>query len=99
MVNNKRNSSDIMYQIDFKSENEKPKNLVFYIKGSKRKYYNLEDLGNNLQGIVNQHSLKKIEIAWSWQYENGNIENMQDTIDGKNINTYNFNIHILGNSI
>lgn len=84
----------INYEIQFKSKNEKPKNLTFQIEGQDKKYETLEDLQENLKGEISQN--KSIVINWQWDYEANNSQNLQDTKDGKNLRQYNFTIYAIG---
>ena len=80
------------YKIKFKSESEKPKNLNFKINEKDRKYENLENIEEDLQGEITKR--KNILINWEWEYEKNNIENVQDTLDGEKLRKYNFTIYV-----
>jgi len=82
------------YRIQFKSTNEKPKNLYFQIKGNDIKYQRLEDMETKLKGEIKEN--KSIVIQWKWDYEKDEIENIQDTKDGEKIKRYNFTIYTTG---
>lgn len=92
------------YQIKVKSESEKPLNLKFYINGGKKEYSTLEELQDELVGILEKNIKKVIEIKWEWKYEStiaGNseelrLQDLQDTIDGMKIQKYKFNIYVVG---
>ena len=84
----------ISYEIKFESKNEKPKNLVFSIKGKDRKYNNLEDMEEELKGEISEN--KRIVINWQWEYEKNEIQNIQDTKDGEKLRKYNFTIFAIG---
>lgn len=92
-----KSNKSIYYEIDFLSQNKKPKNLVFSIKGDTKRYSKLEDLRNELQGDLNKMETKSIIIQWKWDYETGTEENIQDTKDGTSIKDYHFYIHAIGN--
>ena len=85
------------YQVIFKSKNEKPQNLVFFVEGIDKKFSRLEDMQENLKGNIKENETKVIIINWEWQYENGTKGNNQDTIDAQNISKYNFDIYVIGN--
>ena len=87
---------DTFYKIEFKSRNDKPKNLLFKIKNEKLKYNSLEELNNSLNGKLNKKETKVITIQWSWEYETNKVNDIQDTIDGKTIDDYYFDILIIG---
>lgn len=84
----------INYQIKFKSQNDKPKNLNFQIEGKDRKYAKLEDMEEELKGEMTNH--KRIIIHWRWEYEQNKEEDIQDTKDGQKIKQYNFIISAIG---
>lgn len=85
-------NEDSKYQIKFKSENEKPKNLKFCY--SNKKCERLEELEKYLNGNINKLEEKTIQIDWIWEYESG--EDSIDTYDGKNIENYQFKIGVVG---
>lgn len=92
------------YKIKVKSESEKPLNLKFYINGGNKEYSTLEELQDELVGILERNVKKVIEIKWEWKYESTVAENskelrlqdLQDTIDGMKIQKYKFNIYVVG---
>lgn len=84
----------ISYQIKFESKNSKPENLSFHIEGKDRKYKNLEDMEQDLQGEISEN--KSIVIYWEWEYEQNEIQDLQDTKDGETIQQYNFTIYAIG---
>lgn len=92
-----KSNKSIYYEIDFLSQNKKPKNLVFSIKGDNKRYSKLEDLRDELQGDLNKMETKSIIIQWKWDYDTGAKEDMQDTKDGTSIKDYHFYIHATGN--
>ena len=83
----------INYKIKFESKNDKPQNLSFWIDGKDKKYKRLEDMQNELQGEIDTN--KSIIIDWSWDYEIGENQNIQDTKDGENLTKYNFTIYAI----
>lgn len=87
---------DINYKLFFKSENEKPNNLYFYLEKDLKKYNTLEKIGENINGKLEKLRIKIIKIYWKWEYEIGNNENKQDTEDGEKLQKYNFNIYVVG---
>lgn len=87
-------NQNINYQITFKSQNDKPKNLNFEIEGKDRKYTRLEDMEPDLKGEMTGN--KKITIHWRWEYEINQTEDLQDTQDGQKIKQYNFTISAIG---
>lgn len=84
------------YKINFNSINEKPQNLEFSYKEGNIKTKSLEELSNYLSGMILENTTKVVKINWSWDYENNQVENIQDTKDAKNIANYNFNINVVG---
>ena len=99
IISSASSSSDFEYKVIFESKNTKPQNLLFSVKGSDKKYSNIKELEKDLVGYIKKDSAKKITIQWEWKYENGAKQNIQDTLDGQNIKTYNFDINILGQAI
>ncbi len=87
-------NQEIKYQIKFESKNEKPKNLNFRMEGKDRKYQNLEDMEQDLQGTIKNN--KKITIHWLWEYETNQDQNIQDTQDGEKLQQYYFTIYAIG---
>lgn len=92
-----KSNKSIYYEIDFLSQNKKPQNLFFSIKGDNKKYNKLEDLKQELQGDLDKMETKSIVIQWKWDYDTGTEENIQDTKDGTSIKDYHFYIHAIGN--
>ena len=87
---------NIKYAIDFKSKNEKPQNLVFYIKGKDKKYNTLEEMAKELHGKIQKE--ERIIVKWEWEYENVNNQkkDIQDTKDGEKLSNYKFIIYAIG---
>ena len=97
-----RQDQDINYKIKFESKNEKPKYLVFYKENLDKKYRNIEDLQNELDGYINAKEEKKVKINWEWQYETKEyniLQDAQDTNDAQNIRSYSFDIYVIGNQV
>lgn len=82
------------YKINFKSSNQKPKNLKFQISETNTITNSLDDL--NIQGYLQKNAQKTINIRWYWDYENTKEGNFQDTLDSKNIQNYSFTICAVG---
>ena len=78
-----QSNKKVKYRIQFKSIYKKPKNLYFQMQGEKKKYENLEDMEETLQGEFTKN--KSIKIYWMWDYENNEEQNLQDTKDGQTI--------------
>ncbi len=96
---NVTSNQNISYKIKFESNNEKPKYLVFYKENSDKKYQNIEDLQNELDGYINAKEEQKVKINWEWQYETKEdniLQDTQDTNDAQNIRSYSFDIYVLG---
>ncbi|MCI8383522.1 MAG: hypothetical protein HFJ33_01370 [Clostridia bacterium] len=92
-----KSNKKIKYQIQFKSQNEKPENLNFKIEGKDRKYLKLEEMEQELKGELNES--KRICINWKWEYENNQTQDKQDTKDGQKIRQYNFTIYAVGEKV
>ena len=89
-------NSKMKYKIAFRSINEKPENLEFYLENDFRKYRTLEELQEILNGVIEKGENKKTKICWEWKYENNIEGNLRDTKDGEKIKTYNFEIFTIG---
>lgn len=90
---------NLKYKVKFQSKNEKPKNLMFKEKGREEEYETLEELGETLKGNLAKGEKKAIFIEWEWKYETNEKDNIQDTLDGKKIQEYNFDIIVRGEEI
>lgn len=96
---------DLQYQVKFSSTSAKPQNLKFMAltNGEKiTKASELEELSENLKGIILKKQKVSITVLWYWPYEGENQEeqvDIQDTIDGKNIEKYKFDILVLGEEV
>lgn len=102
------NSKDkLKYKIEFKSLNQKPKNLQFeaYINGIKvGEGGSLEELEDNLKGEIKPTETVRVIIKWWWNYEDfaraypkdTEDKDKQDTQDGKNLEKYDFEINASG---
>ena len=89
-------NQNMNYQIAFKSENEKPSNLQFYTLENEKKFDTLEELGENLMGKILENEEKIIPVYWKWGYEANAQQNIQDTLDAKNMREYHFLIYVQG---
>jgi hypothetical protein len=91
------------YSIEFRSLNEKPKNLKFsaFSDGNvvSAEKNSLEELAKDLVGKIEKNQTKIIIINWYWDYENTENENIQDTEDCRKINQYQFDIYTQGEEI
>lgn len=87
------------YYVDFVSKNKKPHNLKFNIIGTNIEKNSLEELSTYLEGNIEKDGKNIIKIGWEWQYENGDIGNIQDTNDAKTITEYSFDINAKGEEI
>ena len=94
------------YTINFLNESEKPQNLVFI--HNEQKYTNLQELGEDLSGIIDandENKTRTITIYWEWQYEIGENQNeihqndMIDTKNAKEIENYHFDINVIGTQV
>ena len=92
-------TNDVKYEILFKSKTKKPQNLIFNIKNNVNKYNSLEKLEKVLKGTTKKGKWIKHEIEWSWEYETTSENNLQDTLDGENIDNYIFDIIVLSSPI
>ena len=79
------------FEIKIKEKTSKPQNLVFYIE--KQKFSSLEEMEETLnQNFINK---EKITIDWEWEYYINEINDIQDTKDGENIEKYIFEIEAI----
>ena len=92
-------NKDVNYQIEFTSQNVKPQNLTFSIKGKDQKYQRIEELTQELQGNIYKNESKKIIIQWIWDYETDIEQDVQDTKDGTTLKDYRFYINAIGKEV
>lgn len=94
-IENLNNEVEMEYVVKFSSENRKPQNLKFQLGKETTKYNTLEELQEKLKGKLEQSQKKQIEILWEWKYESGKeMDDIQDTIDAKNLRNYNFEVEV-----
>ena len=96
----------INYNIDFTEEENKPQNLKFIYED--REYNSIEDLENNLSGVINaddEEKTKTLNIQWKWDYETGKTEeeinknDIVDTQDSQSIENYTFKVIVTGTQV
>ncbi len=96
----------INYNINFSDEANKPINLKFIYNDEE--YQSIEELGNNLSGIINandENKTKTFNIGWEWKYETGSDENsisqndVIDTENGTTLSNYTFNVVVSGTQV
>lgn len=82
--------------------NEKPNNMIFKIRGNDKIYQTLQELQQDLGGIIEKHSQETIVIDWKWKYESGDdeesiIDNDKiDTDNSQRLKNYKFKINVVG---
>ena len=81
-------NENLNYKIIFQNLSNKPKNLNFYINGKK-----IEKL---LKGKIMKNEEKNIIVDWKWDYDISKIQDLEDTKDGKSLESYKFNIITIG---
>lgn len=99
--------TDLNYAIRFKEINAKPKNLQFIYNGiMENSINNLEKLlQGKIEGDDKEKRIKIFTIEWRWEKETGEtqeeiqLNNIQDTEDGINLEEYKFDIFIEGSQI
>lgn len=102
------NNSDvgINYIINFENETSKPTNLKFVYDN--KTYNTLEELKDNLTGVINANDndkIKVITIDWNWSYETGTTKDEKDkndvidTREAKTLNDYTFDIIVTGTQV
>lgn len=89
-------NEDLNYKIEFESKSEKPTNLQFYTAENEKSYHSLEELGEDLTGIVLKKEEKTIPVHWKWEYEISEEQDKQDTLEAKKIREYDFLIYVQG---
>lgn len=100
IISTQNSSVDMRYSIDFQDiTNEKPKNLIFKIKGSAEEYRSLQELEKDLKGIIKKESEKEFVIEWLWPYEIDYSQDIVDTNDGTILNNYKFIINVNGEEV
>lgn len=79
---------DSSYKIKINEKTSKPKNLLFIFEG--KKYSSMKQM----EDIINEKFIDtdKITINWEWKYYTDEINDIQDTRDGKNAQKYFFEI-------
>lgn len=94
------------YTIKFQEiTSDKPTNLTFQIRGTDVSCSTLAELEKYLVGRMDKKAKKEIIIDWQWVYEFGESESailandMIDTNDGKNLQSYQFKIIVTGEEV
>lgn len=103
IVSTKNSTVDMKYNVNFQDvTNEKPLHMSFKIRGNDREYDSLQELQEELVGLIKKKSKKTIIIDWKWNYENGDSESainesdLIDTNEGKILQSYKFKILVNG---
>lgn len=103
IVSTKNSTVDMKYNVNFQDvTNEKPLHMSFKIRGNEREYSSLQELQEELVGLIKKKSKKMIVIDWKWNYENGDNESainesdFIDTNEGKILQSYKFKILVNG---
>ena len=91
-----KSNQQLNYKIRFESKNQKPTNLQFYTSENSQKYKTLEELGETLNGTILPNEEIVTHIYWEWCYETNGEADVQDTLDVKTIQEYNFLIYVQG---
>lgn len=79
--------------------------MTFKIRGTAQSYSSLQELEENLNGVIKKKSKHEIIIDWQWKYESGENEkailesDKMDTSNGKNLESYNFKIVVTGEEV
>ena len=69
-----------------------PNQNGLYFKLDGVKYYELEDLITQINGNIEAHQLKTMDIEWCWDYQ-GNDN--KDTLEGNLALSYSFDISLI----
>lgn len=91
-INTKNGNKDMFYTMKVREEKNKPTNLKFEIDG--KVYDSMQELAKNVNGSIDKDSHKILKIKWFWEYETE--DDITDTEDGKNIETYKVYINMIG---
>lgn len=95
-------NQNLIYRIEFKSNNAKPQNLNFKVFKDNvflDEANTLEELSESMKGDINKNQKIIYKIEWYWEFQNSQgLEkvDIQDTNDAKNINQYNFDVYTYG---
>ena len=89
-------NGNLNYKIEFESKSEKPTNLQFYTSENEKSYHSLEELGEDLTGIVLRKEEKTIPVHWKWEYEISEEQDKQDTLEAKKSREYDVLIYVEG---
>ena len=95
-------NQNLIYRIEFKSNNAKPQNLNFKVFKDNvflDEANTLEELSESMKGNINKNQKIIYKIKWYWEFQNNQgLEkvDIQDTNDAKNINQYNFDVYTYG---
>lgn len=96
----------IKYNIKSIEETTKPHNLKFIYED--KEYDSLQKLQEKLSGTINandENKVRTLEIQWKWNYQTGstkeeiNRNDLLDTQDAQNIQSYKFTICVSGEQI
>lgn len=96
----------INYDVKFENENNKPQNLIFSYDG--HNVSSVKELEQFLTGTIDANSEEKVKtmtIEWNWPYETESsleektLQDVEDTNDGKLLNTYSFDIIVTGTQV
>ena len=95
-------NQNLIYRIEFKSNNAKPQNLNFKVFKDNvflDEANTLEELSESMKGDINKNKKIVYKIKWYWEFQNSqDLEkvDIQDTNDAKKINRYNFDVYTYG---
>ena len=92
----------VHYDIEFKSEKNKPQNLKFIYEG--QTYNSLTEMSHEIIGNIlanEEEKVKEITIEWRWGYETGTEEEIEendkiDTQNGIDALNYTFDVIVTG---
>ncbi len=79
---------DSDFEININEKSEKPQNLIFTLDN--KNYKTMKEMEDIISSKF--ETQKEITINWYWKYEINEMEDIQDTIDGMNLNKYVFEI-------
>lgn len=105
-ISAKKSTTDMKYNIKFRDiTNDKPEHMTFRVRGFDDEYSSLQELEESLMGDIEKKSQKTYIIDWKWDYETGESatsikeNDLIDTNEAQNLNSYKFKIEVFGEEV
>ncbi len=100
LISTEKSMVDMKYSVSFEDiTDEKPRNLLFKVRGHNEEFSSLQELEKYLIGISKKHTQSTIIIDWRWVYETDELQDLIDTKDGKSLENYKFRINVQGEEV